>query len=71
MDTSNASELPPGDELGRKCIVVLKAGMPGNMEENVSTSIVGNSGGENRKVRGVRKYTMRWKVVHYEMGYKK
>ncbi len=58
MDTSNASELPPGDELGGKGVVVLKADMPGNMEEDVSTSIVGNSGSENGQVRGVRKYTM-------------
>ncbi len=52
MDTSNASELPPGDELGGNEVVVLKADMPGNMDENVS-SVVGISGSsENRKVRG-------------------
>ncbi len=59
MDTaSNASELRPGDVLRRIGVVVLKAYMLGNMEKSVS-SVVGNSGSEDGKVRIVRKYTMR------------
>ncbi len=71
MDTSNASEPPPGDELSGECAVVLKADVQKSMEENVSTSIAGSSGSENRKVRGFGKYTPRWEAVYSDMGYNK